>query len=100
MNGKKNCEPGIGVRGKGAAFEPPFPAHLFRREGAGLFSDLPAICANGQQEAGCIVRAFRGARLRPEPGSRVVFTPAHTQGAGVPFAVRPPKARVHSNAKD
>ena len=33
-----------------------------------------------------------GTRLRPEPGSRVEITPAHTQGAGAPQSVRPPKA--------
>jgi len=29
---EKGCEPGMGVRGKGAAFEPPVPAHLCQTE--------------------------------------------------------------------
>jgi len=32
--------------------------------------------------------------LRPEPGSRVQLNPANTQGAGVPFSVRPSKAKT------
>lgn len=41
----------------------------------------------------------RFCEFRPEPGSRVVFTPAHTQGAGVPFAVRPSKARLNATQR-
>jgi len=37
-------------------------------------------------------------QFRPLPGSRVITTPAHTQGAGAPETANPPKAREATEA--